>query len=235
MTLNVMQPSRQIRARRAGRATALTSLLALFALVACDDQRFMEQPPVQDSASDSPRWRVDVNRLINGVFHSYFPRCFDDARLGHTIEFRNFLPEVPANVTTIAAPAGAELYSPNLVRPYNYVGPEDPDNEVCSEAGGERRCEPYSFWRHSPAEPGVYDWIDTNQGDPGRRVVDPYYGTVTFVGLDPSTPVATFCVRDEGGGGCEAVCCVDDGDCRGNTTCVKSAIEAEGRCVTPGG
>lgn len=215
-------------------AIGTSALCASLALVAaCDSSRFQQTPFIQDSASESPRWTVDINRVRDGVFHTYAPMCTDDVRLGHTVEFRNFLPEVPTNVTSISSPEGVYLYSPNLVRPYNYVAADDPDNDLCdSLENGVCKARPaYSFWRHTFDVPGVYDWIDTNQGEPGRKVVDAYYGTVTFVGTDPNTPIATICVPDEDGAGCESVCCSSDADCLGNTTCIKRG-QALGRCLT---
>src|SRR5688572_6620323 len=111
------------RSSRSMRAVSLSLLL----LLACDEVQ--ETPFVQKSDEPEPRWRIDINRVRDGIYLPYRPRCTDEVRIGHTVEFRNFLPEVPANVTTIAGPA--PLYSPNLVRPYNYVGPADPENMLC--------------------------------------------------------------------------------------------------------
>ncbi len=210
--------------------------LLLFGLLGCDSiEGFQSAPFVQKSADAQPRWRFDLNRVRDGVFVTYRPRCTDEVRLGHTVEFRNFLPEIPTNVTTIAGPV--PLYSPNLVRPYQYIGPEDPENDLCTvEEGGTCLERPaWSFWRFTFDRPGVYDWLDTNQSTPGRKVVDPYYGTETFIGFDPSSPFGTICVPDDSGAGCEGVCCANDGECSGNTRCFKSEFDAVGRCLTPSG
>jgi hypothetical protein len=205
----------------------------LLLLFACDEMQ--STPFVQTSDEAEPRWRIDINRVRDGIYLSYRPRCMDEVRIGHTVEFRNFLPDVPANVTSISAPS--PLYSPNLVRPYNFVGPDDPSNTLC-DVETEEGCTlrpTWSFWRHTFELPGVYDWLDTNQGSPGRKVVDPYYGTETFIGIDPDSPLGTICVRQDDGTGCEGVCCTTDADCPGGNSCTKSDLEAIGRCLTPSG
>lgn len=109
----------------------LAALLLVLALPACDHELdFQSAPPVQFGTDAPARWTVDINRVRDGVFRPYAPRCIDTVRAGHTVEFRNFLPDVPANVTAVSAPE--PLYSPNLVRPYNYVGPDHPDNALCA-------------------------------------------------------------------------------------------------------
>jgi hypothetical protein len=207
--------------------------LCLLLLLACDEVQ--ETPFVQKSDDTEPRWRVDINRVRDGIYLPYRPRCTDEVRIGHTVEFRNFLPEVPANVTTISGPA--PLYSPNLVRPYNYVGPTDPENTLCDVQTPEGCMQrpAWSFWRTTFETPGVYDWLDTNQGSPGRKVVDPYYGTETFIGIDPDSPLGTICVPQEDGTGCEGVCCNVDTDCTGENRCFKSDLDSIGRCLTPSG
>ena len=191
---------------------------------------FAATPFVQKSIDEAPRWRIDINRIRDGIYRSYAPRCTDQVRIGHVVEFRNFNPEIAANVSTISGPT--PLYSPNLKRPYNYVASDDPKNDLCDseEAGKCVKRPAWSYWRYKFSTPGVYDWIDTNQGDPGRKVVDSYYGTVTFVGIDPNTPLGAICVANSDGSGCQSVCCTSDADCLGNTTCDKSGLEATGRC-----
>ncbi|MDH5672163.1 MAG: hypothetical protein OEZ06_08440 [Myxococcales bacterium] len=222
----------------ATRKQALPLMLLFCCLVGCAPESSQDQPFVQHSAEQSARWTVDLNRVLDGVYRTYRPRCLDKVGLGHTVEFRNFAPQIPANVSSLASPEGATpLFSPNLVRPYNYVGRSDSDNDIC-ETRGDDGCEQkahYSYWRHTFEIPGVYDYIDTNAGEPGRKVVDPYYGTVTFVGIDPNTPFGTICVEDEAGEGCLGVCCADDSDCESGQVCMRSAVDAEGRCLTPSG
>jgi hypothetical protein len=217
----------------------LCGLTAIVLSVGCSEVERQEQPHVLASADDAPRWTVDLHRILDGVFRNYRPRCMDTVRVGHTVEFRNFNPDVPANVTSLDAPAGATpLYSPNLVVPYNYVGRDDPRNDLCeaSTASGEcERAPHWSYWRYTFQIPGTYDWFDTNSGEPGRKIVDAYYGTVTFVGIDPSTPFGTICVQNATGGGCEGVCCVDDSDCSAGQRCFRSEVDAIGRCLSPSG
>jgi hypothetical protein len=215
---------------------SLVRPMALMLVACAPSSDFMEAPFVQASSTKTPRWTVDINRVRDGIYRSYAPRCLDSVSEGHTIEFRNFLPEVPANVTSIGE-APEPLYSPNLMRPYNYVSATDESNSLCDSPtpDGCAVRPSYSYWRFTFEQAGTYDWIDTNQGSPGRQVTDPYYGTVTFVGLDPNTPFGTVCVEDAGGGGCAGVCCVTDSDCSGGTRCFKTAVDATGRCLTPSG
>ncbi|MBI2375601.1 MAG: hypothetical protein HYV07_16520 [Deltaproteobacteria bacterium] len=206
-----------------------------FALAACEPLESLRPGPrVMPSADTAARHQIFVNRVRDGVYRSIQPRCLDTVRVGQTVEFLNMSPEVPANVTSIAGPT---LYSPNLVRPYNYVGPEDPANPFCDSDGPEGCVArpAYSYWRATLIVPGVYDWIDTNQGAPGRKVVDAYYGTETFVGIDPNTPVGTICVSNTDGSDCEGVCCSTDSDCGGGKVCNKGPSDARGRCQTPSG
>ncbi|MCA9556327.1 MAG: hypothetical protein KC933_40255 [Myxococcales bacterium] len=202
--------------------------------LACDPiEEFQQAPFVQKSAEAEPRWTVDINRVQDGVFAAYRPHCFE-IRKGHTVEFRNFLPEIATNVTGLEG-GPAALYSPNLVRPYQYRGPDDPENPLCDavEGGVCVSRPPFSYWRYTFELAGTYDWLDTNQGSPGRKVVDPYYGTETFIGIDPNSPLGTICVVEDDGTGCEGVCCATDSDCSGKTRCFKSEFDAVGRCLTP--
>jgi hypothetical protein len=211
-------------------------LVLPLAFAACGGEVESETPAVQDSAAAKPRWTVDLNRVRDGVFRPLAPRCLDKVRPGQTVEFRNFLPSAPANVTGIAGPA--PMYSPNLVRPYNFVAADDPDNDLCDAEAADGACATrptWSAWRFTFTEPGVYDWIDTNQGEPGRKVVDAYYGTVTFVGTDPDAPTGTICVQRPDGTGCEGVCCASDADCKGGTKCLRSEVDVVGQCRTPSG
>lgn len=218
------------------RVEVLLFVPALVALAtACDPiESFQTQPFVQASATEEAPTQIDINRVRDGVFIPYRPRCLE-ITLGRTLEFRNFLPRVPTNVTGLDGPR--PLYSPNLIWPYNFVGSDDPNNPICDETvGGVCVSRPeFSYWRHTFDVPGVYDWLDTNQGNPGRKVVDPYYGTETFIGIDPNSPLGTVCVKAEDGSGCAGVCCSTETDCSGNTRCFKSEFDAVGRCLTPTG
>jgi hypothetical protein len=222
------------------RARYIPALLAL-CLVACKGPLDKDTPTVQDSAPGQPRAIVSFNRVLSGSYRAIAPACIGQQyristggvdfagglpmRPGGIIEFRNYQPDVPTNVTALAAPKG--LFSPNLVRPYN-MGDE----------GGEA----YSFWRYAFPEPGVYEYFDTNMGEPGRKVVDSYYGTVSYVG-ESTAPRAVVCVDAPGcvaspeclngtapAGttccSCIGVCCTTDAECTGDKTCLR------GRCVS---
>jgi hypothetical protein len=224
-------------------------LLLAFALcaAACKGPVPADFQPVQDSAKGSPRVSVSFNRIIDGRYRTIAPTCIGQRytvqvpegtavfpRAGglsmlpeQIVEFRNYQPDVPTNVTSLSSPA--PLFSPNLVRPYN----------VGTESGLT-----YSYWRYAFPRPGVYEYFDTNMGSPGREVVDSYYGTVTYVGesnapkavvcVDPPSCQATpECLAGTAPEGtvcctCVGVCCEDgltDNQCATGKTCVR------GRCV----
>ncbi len=222
------------------RARFTPALLALCLVAACKGPQDTT-PPVQDSDPGQPRAIVSFNRALAGRYRAISPSCIgqqyritpgavDPAaglpmRPGHIVEFRNYQPDVPTNVTALAAPKS--IFSPNLVRPYNMATEAD---------------EQYSFWRYAFPEPGVYEYYDTNMGEPGRKVVDSYYGTVSYVG-ESTAPRAVVCVDAPGcvaspeclNGtapegttccACVGVCCTTDAECTGDNTCLR------GRCVS---
>ena len=190
---------------------------------------------------------VAFNRISSGLYRAIAPNCIGQRYViqgtaegqpferqgglsmnpGQIVEFRNYQPAVPTNVTSLSAPA--PLFSPNLVKPYN----------VRVEGKEE-----YSFWRYAFPVPGVYEFFDTNMGTPGRQVVDSYYGTVTYVGessaprgvvcVDPPACVASAaCLAGTAPEGtvcctCPSVCCDDASNCAApNSNCHR------GRCVNP--
>jgi plastocyanin len=106
---------------------------------------------------------------------------------GDTVEWENMTPQVPANVTSLGEPV--ELYSPNLQGAY-------------------------VTWRHTFPEPGFYDYYDTNTGDPGRKVIDAYYGTVTYVGTSGDVMRGAICVPSD-----TTPCCCTTFDCDIGQTC----------------
>jgi len=219
----------------------LLALLALLPLAACKGPA-SEVPSIQDSAPGEPRTKVSLHRLLSGRYRAIAPACVGqqyrieaDAitasgglvmRPGDVVEFRNYLPDVPANVTASSSPA--PLYSPNLQAPYN----------LAEEAG-----EPFVYWRYELPRAGVYEYFDTNLGEPGRKIVDSYYGTVTYVG-EAEGPRGVVCVDEPGCTAspdclagrapegttccaCVGVCCTTDAECSSATTCYR------GRCVDP--
>lgn len=218
----------------------LVTLLALL-LAACKGPTPEDFRPIQDSAEGNPRIFVSMNRIISGRYRTIAPMCIGQQyvvanpadiqpagglsmRPGQIVEFRNYQPEVPTNVTSLSAPAA--LFSPNLVKPYNTRTETD---------------ETYSFWRYQFPRPGVYEYFDTNMGEPGRKVVDSYYGTVSYIG-ESNAPKAVVCVdppncvasaeclagtAPEGTNCCTClgVCCETDANCTSDKTCLR------GRCV----
>jgi hypothetical protein len=220
-------------------------LLLCFALclTACKGPLPEDFRPVQDSAKGEPRVSVSLNRILSGRYRTIAPMCIGQQYLvqppagepvqptgglamrpGQIVEFRNYQSEVPTNITSLSAPA--PLFSPNLVKPYN------------TRTEGK---ETFSYWRYAFPEPGVYEYFDTNMGDPGRKVVDSYYGTVSYIG-ESGAPKAVVCVDAPGcvasaecvSGtapegtpccSCLGVCCETDANCTTDKTCLR------GRCV----
>ncbi|MGM0576067.1 MAG: hypothetical protein ACQEXJ_10100 [Myxococcota bacterium] len=173
------------------------ALAALIALSSAGCATEVDRPVVQPSSTASPGGRI-VQITEEGEFS---PTCMS-IRTGQTVEWRNFSPDIPTNVTSLGEPV--ELFSPSLVPPYQ-------SDEVDGEA--------YVWWRHTFDEPGVYEYFDTNQGDPGRKVVDPYYGTVTFVGIDKDVRTGVICVEEPGSDACAGVCCSKNLDCPTGQCC----------------
>lgn len=118
----------------------------------------------------------------------FVPACKVIGR-GDTVQWENQSPLLPANVTSVDEPPA--LYSPNLQ--------------------GE-----FVTWTASFRQSGWFEYYDTNSGDPGRRVVDAYYGTVTFIGASESTHRGAICVPDDS----EAPCCCSDLDCAVDAACI---------------
>jgi hypothetical protein len=218
----------------------LALCLALL-LTACKGPTPSDFQPVQDSAEGTPRISVSMNRIISGRYRTIAPTCIGQQyvvsnpadiqpagglsmRPGQIVEFRNYQPDVPTNVTSLSSPSA--LFSPNLVKPYNFRVESD---------------ETYSFWRYQFPQPGVYEYFDTNMGEPGRKVVDSYYGTVSYIGesnapkavvcVDPPNCVASAeCLAGTAPAGttcctCMSVCCTVDANCTADKTCLR------GRCV----
>lgn len=217
-------------------------LVLLLPLLAACRGPASDVPSIQDSAAGEPRTKVSLNRMLSGRYRAIAPACVGqqyrigaDAVVpagglpmhpGDVVEFRNFLPDVPTNVTGISTPA--PLYSPNLVAPYN----------LSEEAG-----EAFVFWRYALPKAGVYEYFDTNLGEPGRKIIDSYYGTVTYVGEadgprgvvcvdEPGCTASLDCLAGRAPAGtpccaCAGVCCATDAECSSSTTCFR------GRCVDP--
>jgi plastocyanin len=128
----------------------------------------------------------------------FVPKCLA-LQTGKTVQWENQAPTIPANVTSVGEPV--ELYSPNL-------------------QGG------YTLWAHTFEAPGFFEYYDTNTGDPGRRVVDAYYGTVTYVGVSETTQRGAVCARDSGD--TLGTCCCSDFDCDApHEVCVTNICQTE--------
>ena len=179
------------------RPARLWVLCALSAL-GCK-QSIPETPPVSASGTGAPARKVSV--LPDGSFE---PGCVS-MRAGQTVEFLNAAPTLPADVTSLKETidgreaSSGELYSPNLQAPAA------------------------TSWRHEAKRPGLFTFVNASVGIPGRKVVDDYYGTVTFVPLAGGSAFATgtLCVAAQGDDVCTGVCCPGgDTECRGRTECI---------------
>jgi hypothetical protein len=181
----------------------------LLPLLLCACQTYPEGPAVQPSHAPPPTSNVVPIPKEGG----WGVPCLT-IEVGQTVEWRNYAPAVPVNVTSLADPP--ELYSPSLVAPLP---------TVAKDATG-----PYVYWRHTFQSPGVFEYYDTTSGDPGKKVVDPYYGTVSYVGLSPSLVTGIVCVREAGSKQCRGVCCVQNGD--GDDTLFDGEC-GDGQCCDP--
>jgi plastocyanin len=136
-----------------------------------------EREAEQNLVQDSAR--ATPTWFVNAGAEGFAPEC-KAVPNGDTVQWENEQPEVPTNVTSLDEPP--ELYSPNLQ--------------------GE-----YVIWSHSFPDIGYYEYYDTNSGDPGRKIVDAYYGTVTYVGTSATTNRGAICVRDPAAPRLGACCC----------------------------
>ena len=66
--------------------------------------------------------------------------------IDHTVEFRNFMPDVPSNVSTLSGPD--TLYSPNLPAPYNYVSRTVDENTLCVTNAADGSCKLRPHWSY---------------------------------------------------------------------------------------
>lgn len=142
-----------------------------------------------------PKNRVDAGSsdapswFVDVTATGFVPEC-KAISVGDTVEWTNTSPEIPANVTSLTEPA--ELYSPNLQGDY-------------------------VTWTHTFEAAGHFDYYDTNSGDPGRKIVDAYYGTVTYVGTSETTNIGAICVRESTSP--LGQCCCSDLDCSAGQQC----------------
>lgn len=169
----------------------MKKLLALLALTACATKP--DLPTVQESAPAEVAAKVEIGSEGIGT-----PCLVID--VGETVEWRNLNPGVPANVTGLG---NTELYSPSIVT----GGPSGSEYHAKS-----KKTFHFAYWRHTFSKRGVFEYYDTNRGDPGQKVVDPYYGTISYAGTSASLQTGVVCVQDPGSSQCTAVCCIKNND-----------------------
>ena len=147
-----------------------------------------------DGPQVAPSVLAPADHVVTFAGDERSPPCLV-VELGQTVEFRNLKPDMPVDVTSLGTPV--ELFSPALVR----------GGAMATDQGGS-----YAWWRHTFARPGVFEYYDTHRGDPGQKLVDPYYGTVTWVGTNPNLHTGVVCVQEPGSNQCLGVCCVKNND-----------------------
>lgn len=128
--------------------------------------------------------------VAKSAVDGFAPECMVIGE-GDTVQWQNLDENIPANVTSLEEPP--ELYSPNLQ--------------------GRN-----SKWSHTFKGDGLFAYFDTHSGDPGRPVVDAYYGTVSYVGASETAQRGTICVRVDGDRG-EGACCCTSLDCNLGLSC----------------
>lgn len=204
-------PARPFSLVRAGSALGLLALL--LSQPGCGSER-RSPPPVQESSSEP------ASLIIRGTSgQAYAPTCVLIER-NATVEWRNLTPHAAVGVLSTREPY--ELSSPALIAPYNWVAPEA--SSECARKSGTTCLEPapYSFWRHTFREVGIFDYRDN-----GGSLVSAGSGTGYGYGLPPgSTSTATaatgtVCVRSSlTGSECAQVCCSLATDCAEGIACV---------------
>ncbi len=193
-------PGRASPRRAVFRLALVSSLVAMPTLMACESR--LDGPQVQPAATADPGGNI-VPITADG---SYGVPCLI-IEVGQTVEWRNEAPSVPTDITSLGEPV--ELYSPNLVAAGGHVatrqGPAGPVD--------------YVWWRHTFTQRGVYEYYDSQRAQPGQKVVDPYYGTVTWVGVSADLNTGVVCVEEPGSGQCDWVCCTKAADCPTSQCC----------------
>lgn len=187
------------------------SLVCIACCVACASKR--TNPPQVQPSSHEPR---DTDIKISKTLE-FAPSCAV-VEAGETVEWwvEEGAPEVPINVTSLGTPV--ELFSPSFLPPLA-CDADDPDT-IC--------------WRHTFETAGCFTYFDTNSGNPGRPVVDDYYGTVDFVGASGDAETGLVCVETPEHS-CRGVCCnanfdCDDGFVCHERRCVSEANQTESPC-----
>ncbi len=169
--------------------------------VACDSAR-SSPPPAQPSSLETPSV---LSRVARG--QAFSPPCIIVEK-GATVEWRNLSPSSGVILVSVAAPY--ELSSPSLRAPYNFVPPEQSDECTTRTNGACTEPLPFSFWRHTFQNSGIFDYQDQS-GSAAASVV----GEGDEYGL-PAGPVnsgtggtGTVCVSGPGTS-CVQVCCTSN-------------------------
>lgn len=194
-------------------------LLALSACVAglgCGSAR-TSPPSVQESSSEPASLIV---RITAG--QPFTAGCVLIER-GATVEWRNLTPHRSVGVLSPREPY--ELSSPALLAPYNWVGPKDSDECARRVLGSCQESAPYSYWRHTFSEVGVFDYRDPG-GSLASSSTGYSYGLPAGTATAPaSVATGTVCVRSGlAGRECSQVCCTQASDCAEGIACIA------GRC-----
>lgn len=178
----------------------------------CGSER-TSPPPVQES---SPLPASLIVRVTRG--QPFAAGCVLVER-DATVEWRNLTPHTGIGVLSLRVPY--ELSSPALLAPYNWVPPEDSDECTVRVSGVCQEFAPYSYWRHTFRELGVFDYHDSG-GSVASSNTGYSYGLPA--GSTATTTVAvtgTVCVRSGlDGRECAQVCCTQQSDCAAGVACV---------------
>lgn len=174
----------------------------LLILGGCSSAR-TDTPQVQPSSTKPRDTDVKIAKTLE-----FAPSCAV-IKVGETVEWwvEQGAPAVPINVTSLGTPL--ELFSPSLMAPL-----------ACDPSDSDTIC-----WRHTFESAGCFTYFDTNSGNPGRPVVDDYYGTVEYVGSSGDAETGLVCVETDEHS-CRGVCCNANFDCDDGYVC------RERRCVS---
>jgi hypothetical protein len=201
------------------RARPLLALALVFAgtggATACGSVR-QAPPPIQPS---SPEAATAIVRVQSG---QPFKNACLVVELGATVEWRNLSPRTAVSMLSVRAPY--ELSSPALIAPYNLTPVERSDECVRREGASCVEALPFSFWRHTFRELGVFDYRDAS----GGAMAATGYSYGLPAGPSPTTSTTatgTVCVRSAfGSSECDGVCCLGNiaGECAAGLTCINS-------------
>lgn len=142
---------------------------------------------------------------------------------GATVEWRNLTPLSGIGVLSLREPY--EISSPALLAPYNWVPPDTSDECARRVAGTCQEAAPYSYWRHTFRELGVFDYRDASGGTTTSSTAYSYGLPAGTTATSGSPATGTVCVRSSlSGRECAQVCCTQQSDCAEGISCIS------GRC-----